>query len=190
MPHAFATAHRQGGRFNRSTRLNPAAKYGCEALEQRVLLATIDWINRGPADDLDLFGVNENVARSIVDRAIADWERVIVDFNYGDAANTFDLTVLGFPGFPGQTVNIAPDVDGKPRSAMSCTGVEWKWLTGNRPPSNIAHSCQRRLIESMPTPKKKLCASAVASLTPSRHIVRRYCVDRSDESIIPTPRVC
>jgi hypothetical protein len=82
------------------------------------MLSTINWVNRGHAtDDLDLFGANENVVRSIVDRAIDDWERVIVNFNYGDGTNTYNLTVLGYPGFPGQTVQIMPDAAGKPRSA-------------------------------------------------------------------------
>src|SRR5688572_10360310 len=61
-----------------------------EQLEQRQLLAFINWINRGGpiAGDTDRFeaayGDKAADARQIVDVAIADWSYVIQNFNYAD----------------------------------------------------------------------------------------------------------
>ncbi len=62
------------------------------------MLSTIQWTNRGTAsNDSDgfnaLFGSNAQQARLVVDRAILDWEEVVVNFNYNGGGNTFDLTV-------------------------------------------------------------------------------------------------
>jgi hypothetical protein len=72
----------------------------CESLEGRQLLSTINWINKGTgagAGDTDgfnaQFGSDATVARSIVQRAIDDWEAVIVDFNGAGGRNSFDLTI-------------------------------------------------------------------------------------------------
>ena len=97
---------------------NLGRRSSCEPLEPRVMLSTINWVNRGHATTIWIYSAPTKMSCApIVDRAIDDWERVIVNFNYGDGTNTFNLTVLGFPGFPGQTVNITPDADGKSRSA-------------------------------------------------------------------------
>jgi hypothetical protein len=69
-----------------------------EPLESRTLFSTIAWTNRGTStNDSDgfnaLFGGNANQARLCFDRAIADWEEVIVNFNYSGGGNTFNLTV-------------------------------------------------------------------------------------------------
>src|SRR5262249_43538479 len=58
-----------------------------ELLEARRLLSNIVWTNRGgTGSDTDNFaatyGTNATAARAIVDRAIDDWQKVIVDFNY------------------------------------------------------------------------------------------------------------
>lgn len=87
-----------------------------EVLEDRTLLSSIDWINRGaPGSDTDNFasfyGANAQLARTLVDRAIDDWEAVIEDFNYQGpfggagqpvAPNTFQLTVTADSMGPGE----------------------------------------------------------------------------------------
>ncbi|MEZ6073496.1 MAG: hypothetical protein R3C10_25275 [Pirellulales bacterium] len=62
------------------------------------MLSTIAWTNRGTSsNDSDgfnaLFGANADQARLITDRAILDWEEVIVNFNYSGGGNTLNLTV-------------------------------------------------------------------------------------------------
>src|SRR5688572_21627619 len=71
-----------------------------ERLETRRLLSTINWVNKGTgagAGDTDdfnaVYGVNATLARSIVQRAIDDWERVIVNFNGSGGRNSFTLTL-------------------------------------------------------------------------------------------------
>jgi len=69
-----------------------------EPLEERRLLSTINWTNRGtPLNDSDgfqsVFGTNADLARGVVDAAIDSWERVIVNFNYPGGANTYSLAV-------------------------------------------------------------------------------------------------
>ena len=64
--------------------------------------ADIVWVNRLFGDNFAAsYGANEVLARSIVDRAIADWERVISDFNYSDGSVTFNLTLRAENTFPG-----------------------------------------------------------------------------------------
>jgi hypothetical protein len=104
-----------------------------ESLEDRRLLA-ISWINRGMVgSDTDLFGmqygVNAEIARQVVDRAINDWNKLIVDFDYdGDdnaaTNNVFQLTInaQNIPTAPGTvtfgqaTINNI-DGNGRPTSA-------------------------------------------------------------------------
>lgn len=96
-----------------------------ETLETRTLFSNINWVNEGN-DGFIFFGANQNVAREIVNKAIGDWERVIVDFNYDDTGsnlnNTFNLTInaasMGF-GARGSTSNTGRDdsTDRKPTSA-------------------------------------------------------------------------
>lgn len=96
-----------------------------ETLEDRTVPAIILWTNRGTdASDTDNFtatyGVNSNIARAIVDKAIDDWEEVIVDFNYAGGGNTYSLFIdagdLGGGG-RGVTTNLNTDADGKPTDA-------------------------------------------------------------------------
>src|SRR5262245_56880096 len=73
-------------------------RLGLEPLEDRTLLSTILWTNRGTAaNDSDgfagVFGANAELARRVVDGAIHSWEGVIENFNYADGTNTFRLTV-------------------------------------------------------------------------------------------------
>ena len=60
-----------------------------------MLMSVINWVNRGDASDrfADVFGANANAARAVADAAIDQWERTIVDFNYPDGGNTFELTL-------------------------------------------------------------------------------------------------
>jgi hypothetical protein len=79
--------------------------------------ADIVWVNRLFGDSFSVYGANETLARSIVDRAIADWERVLVNFNYNDGTNTFNLTLRAESGFPGSSSISDVDAQGKPRAA-------------------------------------------------------------------------
>ena len=72
-------------RERRRSSTRPAA----ETLEERALLSTINWSNRGD-DGFETFGANAEMARRVVDSAIRGWERVIVDANIGGA---FDLNL-------------------------------------------------------------------------------------------------
>jgi hypothetical protein len=85
-------SHRNGRAVGR------AAANVVEALESRTLFSTIAWTNRGTStNDSDgfnaQFGGNANQARLCFDRAIVDWEEIIVNFNYSGGGNTFNLTV-------------------------------------------------------------------------------------------------
>ena len=42
-----------------------AALFGCEPLETRVLLSTINWTNRVVSDNFGIYGANTAVARTI-----------------------------------------------------------------------------------------------------------------------------
>jgi Ca2+-binding RTX toxin-like protein len=117
---------RRAGRRRQTLRL--------EGLEDRRLLSTIEWLNRGqPGLDLDDFvAVYGSVAaaehaRQLVDQAILAWQNVITNFNFqlasGDT-NKFRLEISAFSFFdngPGstkaQTNIIEKDDAGKPRGA-------------------------------------------------------------------------
>jgi hypothetical protein len=98
-------------------------------LEERRLLAVIIWQNRGSeGSDTDnfaaLYGSNAPLARSIVDRAIDDWEAVIADFHYLEfgglfeplGPNTYSVSVdaAALAGGLGTTTITDIDVQGKP----------------------------------------------------------------------------
>ncbi len=125
---------------------------GVELLEDRRLLAIL-WSNRGTADnDSDGFQFRyaefAPIARAITNRAIADWEAVIQDFNYdGDNNpatvdahnNTFNLSVFaGAPGQisgRGQTSSILYS-GGRPESAniiMDDNGGGFGWFFDSTP---------------------------------------------------------
>ena len=99
-----------------------------EGLEDRALLSTIIWMNRGnAASDQDNFNAvyqaDANKARNIVDAAIAAWEGVIANFNYSDGSNTYSLNISASSSLKldfnelGHTTNINVDHSGKPTSA-------------------------------------------------------------------------
>ena len=104
----------------------------CEVLEERRLLSTINWVNRGDATDQfdEVFGANDDAARAVVDAALDAWEQLIVDFNQAvlvllplphiENPNTLDVTLdmaLNTPGFGGGAGNPATyDLNGTPLS--------------------------------------------------------------------------
>jgi hypothetical protein len=77
------------GHFNDRT---PRAG-SCEPLERRVLLSTFTWTNRATTNFATVYGAaNAALATAIVDRALADWGRILVNFNRASGDNTFGLT--------------------------------------------------------------------------------------------------
>ena len=77
-----------------SGRVERAAVTACQPLESRLLMAIdILWTNRATTDNFGIFGSSAAQARTIVDRAIADWEAVITSFNRSGGSNTFSVSV-------------------------------------------------------------------------------------------------
>ena len=73
-----------------------------EPLETRRLMSAINWVNKGAGpgildtDDFNaVFGANATIARTIVQRAIDDWERIIPNFNGFLGRNSYDVTING-----------------------------------------------------------------------------------------------
>ena len=118
------SSSRPGGvRKGSITRTSPPCD--CEMLERRTLLSTISWVNKGTgagAGDTDsfnaIYGASATAARNIVQRAIDDWERVIVDFNGFGGRNDYDLTIdaAAISG-RGSTGSVSYDLLSKPQSA-------------------------------------------------------------------------
>lgn len=102
-----------------------AAHAAVEPLETRRLLSTINWTNKGTgagAGDTDsfnaIYGGNATIARNIVQRAIDDWERVIVNFNYSNGTNTYNVTVNAAPISGRGGTGSLTQLNGKPTSAV------------------------------------------------------------------------
>ncbi len=109
-------------RNRRSARKLPSRRQSiiCEPCERRVLLA-YNWLNEtDPNNGFAAFGANENAARAVVHRALADWEAIIPNFNYAGGGNIMNLNIsvgnLGV-GARGQTGNIVLNAGGQPISA-------------------------------------------------------------------------
>ena len=103
-----------------------AARAAVEVLEERRLFSNIVWVNEGSAgNDSDafgeFFGADAEAARDCVRAAISAWERVIVDFNYADGSNTFELELSATDfddGVTGGETNVDGIDDGKPTGAL------------------------------------------------------------------------
>src|SRR5688572_24136826 len=74
--------------------------YRLEPLEDRTLLSTILWENRGVTSGIDndgfntVFGANAELARRVVDAALSDWQEAITSFNHsGPFALTGTITI-------------------------------------------------------------------------------------------------
>ena len=64
-----------------------------DALEPRTLLSTFTWTNRGNNNFATVYGAaNAALATAIVDRALADWGRILVNFNRVGGNNNYNVT--------------------------------------------------------------------------------------------------
>ena len=64
-----------------------------ESLEPRLLLATFIWTNRATTNFAAVYGAaNAALATAIVDRALADWGKILVNFNRVGGNNNFNVT--------------------------------------------------------------------------------------------------
>jgi Ca2+-binding RTX toxin-like protein len=100
------------------------ARPNVEALEDRTLLSTITWTNRGDAfNDTDgfvaAFGPANNLARQVVDASISQLEIIYDQFNRPSRNNELnvDISMDIFPGFGGSTAEF-DDVTGYPTIAQ------------------------------------------------------------------------
>src|SRR5262249_7599876 len=92
-----------------------------EGLEDRTLLSSIVWDNRGvtsgPNNDRfnDVFGGNANLARNVVDAVLLDWQNIITNFNYSNGTNTLHVKItMGGPGFGANASYGSGQLNGKP----------------------------------------------------------------------------
>lgn len=93
------------GKTNRERAGSPHKNLRLEHLEARLAMAVV-WGNEFATDDADpefdqVFGEQEHAARAIVNRAIDDWNRAVVDLNYDrdndpetNASADLELTIL------------------------------------------------------------------------------------------------
>jgi hypothetical protein len=137
-----------GGSVDRQLDWKRGRQLRVEGLEDRRLLAIV-WANRGDAvTDSDGFNVTygamAGVARLNIERAIADWNAVITDFNYdGDGNpttdNGFTLTVMATDlggNLRGRANNIVADGNQLPISAtltMDDAGGSGGWFIDPTP---------------------------------------------------------
>lgn len=108
-------AHRRSQPRNTSQpskRTHPKRRLRLEPLEDRRLLASINWVNVGADDFGAVFGAQAAAARNVVQAAIDDWESVIANFNNANA-NTYNLYLrmatqadVDDYGFGGGSINV------------------------------------------------------------------------------------
>src|SRR5262249_52432752 len=100
-----------------------------EALESRVVLSTIHWLHRGDTsgtatDDhfKDVFGDRAQLARQVVDSAILEWTRVIVDLK--NATNSIDVFIRMDPAkyTNGASTDVQTDANARPFGATITLG--------------------------------------------------------------------
>src|SRR5262249_513242 len=114
---------RRAGKKARGTRRPPTHRPVLEVLEDRVVPSTIEWVNRGSAqNDRDgfngVFGTNAEAARNVVAAALKSWQDVIVSFNYSDRnlEDRYRMTVNMAPNGTGLGASAGPtrELNGKP----------------------------------------------------------------------------
>ena len=112
------TAHGGPSSLNRTTRSRRDHAV-CQALEVRRLLAiNITWANRATTDNFATeYGTNAAQARTIVDRAIQDWEAVITSFNRSGGTENYTLNVFAAPIDGRGVANVTALTNGKPSAA-------------------------------------------------------------------------
>jgi Planctomycete extracellular len=92
-----------------------------ETLEDRRMLSTFVWTNRGQASDnfQSVFGANASAARAVVDAALTYWQRIITFFNYSDGSNTYSLNISMLASGTGFGANASTTalIGGKPSAA-------------------------------------------------------------------------
>ena len=108
-----------------------------EQLEDKRLLAIV-WANEfgttaaGNDPNFGVFNTNEVVARTIVNRAIDDWEGVITDFNYDNDNNPNTVNLLNDT----YSLNIsAGPIAGRGATGINTFAPNGNAGTGNRPAS-------------------------------------------------------
>jgi len=122
---------------------NRRLRSGVELLEERRLLSIV-WTNRG-SDNFQVYGANMNTARSIVDRAISNWNQLVdLDWDGDNNPNTnlsgnltirvsaLDLSYLD-PTTRGSTALLGYDAQGRPTGAdisMDDNGADHGWHFG------------------------------------------------------------
>lgn len=101
-------------------------------MEDRTLLSTLLWSNRGSAlSDTDgfnaVFGARAATARAVVDAALHAWQNIILNFNYADGGNTFTFTISADPARIGNGAEtwfgLQLDAMGRPRAARIQIGA-------------------------------------------------------------------
>jgi RTX calcium-binding nonapeptide repeat (4 copies) len=134
--------HQQSAKSRVKTRGNNGL--ALERLENRLMLSTINWTNRGDTSGAsdsrfdDVFGDLAEQARLVVDTAIDHWERTIVDFNYGAGqGNTYNVTISmnataqgSGPGGVGANGGFTSQTNNKPSTGF----VNMGWRS-NLPPT-------------------------------------------------------
>jgi hypothetical protein len=122
--HAIVSKHFRRNRNQNVGRtaaaVHTSARAVIEPLEERRLMADINWVNRGTTDKFgDVFGDKADAARQIVEAAIMDWSFAIQNFNYADTShpNSYQLYIfaedIGNAPYGG-TGTLITDAQGKP----------------------------------------------------------------------------
>jgi len=110
----------QVGPSSRNRRRDTGRRLELERLEDRMVLSTIVWTNRGLASDRfdEVFGARAQAARGVVDAAINTWQRVINNFNHSDGSNKLSVEISMRASGTGITAEASNGtvVDGKPKS--------------------------------------------------------------------------